>query len=397
MQWNRRKKIFFLCLLMAVTGCTAKEKEETTEEKYLQEAEDRSMEIASLYAPIYVEAEKISDKEDISRIVISQKDIDAIENLLMEKGYSVVNSDTIYPSYLAHGEGIRTLEQKIEKGQDIKEEMISITETGGFYHYTFFVLDGALHCTLLCTEWNGDNQPAVTEKSFRPVLDWKISENDNFYFQIYPPNSHFENYTFIPLVPVDKELYDWNKTCILPVGYVGNNLFLCNWQEGDFGALRFNDIFEICYYMKRGEYFHETVNGELEPIAIPAKLFEETILPYFSIPLWEFREKSLYDGAKDAYPWQELFSENIVHFPWVEPVVREAGKNSDGTITLTVDVMCIDYGTDRLFTHEVTIRPLSDGAFQYVGNHITFVGDHGLPPDYPRLAAFLENTDDTGQ
>lgn len=389
--------MFLLCLF--ITGCTAKteEKEETTEEKYLHEAEERSLEIASLYAPIYAKAEKVQDIEDSTHIVLSQEDIDKIENILIEKDYSVVNSDSIYPSYLVHGERIRTLEEKVSKGQEVKEEIIFMTESGGFYHYTFFALDGKLYCTLLCMEWDENNQPVVTESSFRPVLDWYISEKGNFYFQIYPDNSHFEKYICIPLQPVDKKLYDWNKACILPVGYVGNNLFLCDWQEGDFGTLRFNDIFEICYYMKTGEYFHEVVYGELEPIDIPAKLFEETILPYFSISLSEFREKSLYNTEKNTYPWQELFSENIVHFPWVEPMVEEARENSDGTVTLVVDVMCTDYGTDRLFTHEVTIRPLSDGAFQYVGNGITFVGEHGLPPDYPRLAAFLENANDEGQ
>lgn len=37
---------------------------------------------------------------------------------------------------------------------------------------------------------------------------------------------------------------------------------------------------------------------------------------------------------------------------------------------LTVRVMCLDYHSDGVLTHEVTIRELPDGGWQYLGNRI---------------------------
>lgn len=45
--------------------------------------------------------------------------------------------------------------------------------------------------------------------------------------------------------------------------------------------------------------------------------------------------------------------------------------NTDGTITLTVQALSTDLKTDCLFAHEVTVRPLENGRFQYVGNKVT--------------------------
>ncbi len=386
MHWNRKGILFCLFVVFLLTGCTAK-KEKTIEELRLEEGEARCMEIAATYADLYEKAEKIQDKEDTTQQTLPQKELDRIENRLMEQDFAVTDSDAVYPTYLAHGERLLLWGKKTKAGQPAEAEMIFLRETGGFYRYAFFPVNGEVFCTLLSVEWNENNTPKVTESSYRPVLDWYITEKENLYIQIYEGDSHFEKYIFMPLQPANKELYDWNRTYILPIGYVGNNLFLCDWKEGDFGNLRFNDIFELLYYMQKKTYFRPTVNGEVTSTYIPAPLFEEVVLPYFSISLAEFRERSLYDGEKDAYPWQELFSENIVFFPWTEPVVTDVQKNSDGTITLTVDARCIQYGTDRLFTHKVTIRPLTEGRFQYVENVVTYVGKDGLPPDVPRLVS----------
>ena len=60
-------------------------------------------------------------------------------------------------------------------------------------------------------------------------------------------------------------------------------------------------------------------------------------------------------------------------------------ENDDNTITLTVNVRCNDYKTDKLFTHEVVIRELDNGQYQYLSNKITYKSDIELPPDRPRL------------
>ena len=68
-----------------------------------------------------------------------------------------------------------------------------------------------------------------------------------------------------------------------------------------------------------------------------------------------------------------------------EPEVTAYTKNADGTITLTVEALSTDLKMDCLFAHEVTVRPLENGRFQYVGNRVTYQTEYGLPYAVPRL------------
>ena len=163
------------------------------------------------------------------------------------------------------------------------------------------------------------------------------------------------------------------------------NLFLCNWREGDWGDLSFNDLFEYLYEKDRGERFEWS---DLSSFMLPAELFESTVLPYFQISLEKFRKASGYDAEADAYPWRPVFGDDLTtwKYPMCEPEVVSRTRNSDGTLTLTVQVYSRELKTDRLFTHEVTVRLLENGGFQYTANRVTYVSDRGLPPSMPRFA-----------
>ena len=45
-------------------------------------------------------------------------------------------------------------------------------------------------------------------------------------------------------------------------------------------------------------------------------------------------------------------------------------KNSDGTLTLTANVVFPYAGDSKVFAHEVVVRPLENGGVQYVSNRI---------------------------
>lgn len=54
-------------------------------------------------------------------------------------------------------------------------------------------------------------------------------------------------------------------------------------------------------------------------------------------------------------------------------------ENSDGTLTLQVDVGSPEVKTNRLFSHKVVLRPMENGGAQYLSNRVTYVGQWGLP------------------
>ena len=60
-----------------------------------------------------------------------------------------------------------------------------------------------------------------------------------------------------------------------------------------------------------------------------------------------------------------------VEYPEIPyPEVVDYSENADGTLTLIVNVVFPEQLTSKVYVHEVVIRPLADGGFQYVSNHI---------------------------
>ena len=63
-------------------------------------------------------------------------------------------------------------------------------------------------------------------------------------------------------------------------------------------------------------------------------------------------------------------------------------ENSDGTITLTANVVFPYAGDSKIYAHEVVVRPLEDGGVQYVSNRIISSADHAEATWHtPRLTA----------
>lgn len=61
-----------------------------------------------------------------------------------------------------------------------------------------------------------------------------------------------------------------------------------------------------------------------------------------------------------------------------EPEVTDYWTNPDGSLTLKVDAVFSWYGTDKAFTHEVTVRDTGTG-FEYVSNYVYESDDNIFP------------------
>ena len=56
-------------------------------------------------------------------------------------------------------------------------------------------------------------------------------------------------------------------------------------------------------------------------------------------------------------------------------------------MTLLLSCLSTDIPTDCIFSHELTVRTLPSGDFEYVSNRVTFQTELGLPNAAPRLSA----------
>lgn len=318
-------------------------------------------------------------REDLIRAAEACRDAadrEELEARLIYAGFATVDTDGNYPSYLANAEALR----EFAGAEEGNTAVLRASEDGGFSYLYFLKGRENLLISLQIRNENGEFR--VTEQEVLPLYEAVLAE-DVFYYRCYPAGDpHYIDYNTFRLAPVDRELYDLTASYILPVGYRMVNLFLTNWQEGDWAGLSFNDTFEYLYELQRGEAFPwQDYPADASGCRwIPAELFEDTILPYFSITREELRIVAWYDEAEAAYPWRAVHGDDLTSQEnlYPQPEVTSCIHNPDGTLALTVQVASPEKMTNNLFTHEVTIRPTESG-FQYVGNRITYVNQWGLP------------------
>ena len=370
----------------------------TEEEKAAIESE--VLKISNIYRAIYLNAEKVASPY-FGIDNIGQKDIDEIENVLISEGYPIINSDSIYPDYLENPDGVYTFWENVKNQKDAETTIRSISTSGSLSYRCFQFLDGKASCLLAGADWNENNEIEVNYVEKREILNWDMTYEQDFYYQDVYLDRHWEATKLIRLHPVNKELYDLTLKYIMPIGYHNVNLFLLNWNADNYGNLCFNDLFDCLYRVENDEYLYaDDYPYYTEPYnhsAIPAQLFEDTILPYFDITIEEFRERALYDAQSNTYPWQDISCDNILYYPSLIPEVTDCIKVDENTIKLIVNVMCLDKQTDNLFIHEVTIRTLSDGKFKYIGNEITYTGDIEIPSAQARIPVQRFSEEDTDE
>lgn len=351
--------------------------------------QQRCEEIASFYHDLYLSADKTEPRSQWDTPVLSQGSMDAIEKRLMDEGLDIMDTYGTYPGYLTTAENFRAFWDAVKRQEAAEQEVISIQDSGTLVYQLFTCQDGAAFVYSMRYPVDGREEPYYEK---REVLDWELTDKGNFYYRIYPAgDQHYADYSLIRLASPDLELYDLTMKYIWAGGYIGANLFLTDWTENDWGNLSFNDLWEYLYYDSYGEQFLPDGYPYLREqscYAIPGAEFEKVVMPYFRIDLDTFRELAQYNAEGGYYPWRQVETRDYVFLSYytIEPEVTACQVNADGTITLTVQALSTDLKTDCLFAHEVTVRPLENGRFQYVGNKVTYQTEYGLPYSQPRLS-----------
>lgn len=260
--------------------------------------------------------------------------------------------------------------------------MYRIHQDGGMDKTDFASDDtGAVTVTNTIIDWNKKQEPYVVDMVRYQAWKWEYTKKGYLFYERYIPDGMEADGTVgIRVLPLDEELRKLCEDYIEPIGYEANNLFLVEWDEENFQQVNFNDLYDILYRIDQGSLPDSTQY----PNGIGRSEFEDLIGKYFSIPAEQLREQAGYNSQTGTYPWTQIAGSNAA--VWVErdPEVVDYGDNGDGTITMTVDVVCPQLKKDKLFSHQVTVRK-ADDDFLYVSNTIEQGGE--VPPYTPRTAA----------
>ena len=97
---------------------------------------------------------------------------------------------------------------------------------------------------------------------------------------------------------------------------------------------------------------------------------------------------TVYDSEDSTYEYKPRGFEEVEYPEYPYSEVIGYTENSDGTITLTANVVFPYSGNSKVYTHEVVVRPLEDDGVQYVSNRIIPSEDNSEETWHtPRLTA----------
>lgn len=333
--------------------------------------------------------EKTAEEEETDDLTVMSR----IISRFGENGYVAVDSGN--QINMSCREQVIRFCERVEAGEKAELTMVQIIGRNGFAVYDMNTEAGGVEVTRSRYEYNNGRIRRLDEGSYQ-AEDWQYTGEGYLMFS----GNWFSKQTYVLMLsgaeeaaafrvqPLDESCREWNRRCILPIGYGRNNMFLTDWSEDDFGELDFYDLYDIFYPKVNGQPVPYRMNENLNVGAvyhIPEKAFEYVITAYFAVDGEALRSKTVYDPRKEAYEYRPrgLYETESSH-PY--PEVTAVTQNEDGTVTLTVNAVFPGRGLSRVYTHEVTVRPTEDGGVQYVSNHVLHCGDDGEKDWYtPRL------------
>ena len=386
-----KRKLFIAAgvLLFIVAGCGKKAeenqkipqneeiREEYSEKEQMGENRDSDGEsIAELYRDIYEQAAEMGTvgEPEVTKSMVER---------IGEHGYAVVDEENQID--MVGSEQVLRFCRSVEEAQDDKLTIIAVTSSGGFIKYDLHTAEGAVNVTRGYYQYSNGILKNLSTVSY-PAESWEYTKEGYLLFEgSYFSESYYvlslsnePEHTALRVEPLDETCRELNRQYLLPVGYGGNNLFLTDWSEQDFGNLDFYDVFDRLYPNIYEQPVPFTPDDDLDSGAvyrIPADVFEHVIERHLHIDHEELQRKAAYIPEDQTYEYRPRGFYEVEYPDIPYPEVVSYTENGDGTLTLTVNAVYPEENTSRAYTHKTVVRPLDDGGFQYVSNQIIFPED----------------------
>ena len=376
--WKSGLAAISFVLILSISGCSDAPPEENTVSETVidvqaiqEESEEDADEIISVCIDLYEKAEeenKLADLETIRSIV----------NRLGENGYPAVDSRN--QINMTDPEKVVEFCEKVDAQEEAEITILEVSYLGGFVKYDLHTKDGNVDVVRSYYKYeNGDIQREVTG-SYQAEY-WNYTEEGYLMFsgvwfseELYVLTlSGAEEHTALRVQPLDETYRELSRKYLRPIGFEQNNMFIVDWSEDDFGALNFYDMYDILYPKVNGQYVPYIADDNLAVSAvyrIPKEEFESVIMKYFNIDSETLQSKTVYDSEDSTYEYKPRGFEEVEYPEYPYSEVVDFTENSDGTITLTANVVFPYAGDSKVYAHEVVVRPLEDGGVQYVSNQI---------------------------
>ena len=367
-----------IMMLLSVSGCsdTHLEDEQVVESEIAvqdqqQNVKDNEDEIIEICSQLYKKASeenKIADLETV-RIIVNQ---------FGENGYPAVDSRNQID--MTEAEQVEWFCEMVDTQEEAEITIIEVSYLGGFVKYDLETKDGNVDVVRSYYKYENGNMKREVTGSYQAEY-WNYTEDGYLMFsgvwfseELYVLTlSGAEEHTALRVQTLDETYRELSRKYLLPIGFEQNNMFIVDWSEDDFGDLNFYDMYELLYPKVNGTYTPYVADDNLGVGAvyrIPKDDFESVIMAYFNIDSETLQSKTIYYAEDETYEYKPRGFEEVEYPEYPYSEVVGFTENSDGTLTLTANVVFPYAGDSKVFAHEVVVRPLENGGVQYVSNRI---------------------------
>ena len=367
-----------IMMLLSVSGCsdTHLEDEQVVESEIAvqdqqQNVKDNEDEIIEICSQLYKKASeenKIADLETV-RIIVNQ---------FGENGYPAVDSRN--QINMTEPEKVVEFCEKVDAQEEAEITILEVSYLGGFVKYDLETKDGNVDVVRSYYKYENGNMKREVTGSYQAEY-WNYTEDGYLMFsgvwfseELYVLTlSGAEEHTALRVQPLDETYRELSRKYLLPIGFEQNNMFIVDWSEDDFGDLNFYDMYDLLYQKINGTYTPYVADDNLGVGAvyrIPKDDFESVIMAYFNIDSETLQSKTIYYAEDETYEYKPRGFEEVEYPEYPYSEVVGFTENSDGTLTLTANVVFPYAGDSKVYAHEVVVRPLENGSVQYVSNRI---------------------------
>ena len=382
--------IISIGFLMEISGCKGNTEEPVASES-VEIVDERKKDDNFINIPIdiYVEAAKnneLTDMETVCKVI----------KRFGECGYAAVDCENRVD--MTQMQSVMDFCDSVENQKEAEVTIIQVSSLGGFSVYHLQTENGVVHVKRCYYGYKDGIMKSEDEGAYQ-TDHWRYTDDGYLMFsgtyfseELYVLTlSSAEEHVAFRILPLDAKCRELNEKYLLPIGYELNNMFLVDWNEDDFGDLNFYDMFDLLYPKLHNEKFPYVADDNLGIGAvyhIPKTEFENVIMEYFNIDSETLQSKTVYDSEDSTYEYKPRGFEEVEYPEYPYSEVIGYTENSDGTITLTANVVFPYSGNSKVYAHEVVIRPLEDGRVQYVSNRIIPSEDNSEETWHtPRLTA----------
>lgn len=375
---------------MEISGCKGNTEEPVASES-VEIVDERKIDDNFINIPIdiYVEAAKnneLTDMETVCKVI----------KRFGECGYAAVDCENRVD--MTQMQSVMDFCDSVENQKEAEVTIIQVSSLGGFSVYHLQTENGVVHVKRCYYGYKDGIMKSEDEGEYQTDY-WRYTDDGYLMFsgtyfseELYVLTlSSAEEHVAFRILPLDAKCWELNEKYLLPIGYELNNMFLVDWNEDDFGELNFYDMFDLLYPKLHNEKFPYVADDNLGIGAvyhIPKTEFENVIMEYFNIDSETLQSKTVYDSEDSTYEYKPRGFEEVEYPEYPYSEVIGYTENSDGTITLTANVVFPYSGNSKVYAHEVVIRPLEDGRVQYVSNRIIPSEDNSEETWHtPRLTA----------